>query len=262
MSEEIGSNIKRIRKSLGLTQNDVAEKLFTTPQNLSRVESGEGEPTAEMLMGLATLFNVSIDTLVCRDRIPEEELMHRIRGYVSDAEAAEVSEKTFRICRNLLDGRYLACFGDAYTPSGQTHSTVTAERLTGVYADKSSRARLFAVTESRSVSLEETAAANLMKVFRGLTEPTVYGVLNKLSEEPRYARDYDRASFCAAFGIEDTEFDSVAAALGALDALTAKDVLLNGASVTLYRPRQSEKIVLLLSLADLLYNGRPDGNVH
>ena len=64
MSKSIGENIKAIRKSLGLTQTEVAEKLYTTPQNISRVESGEGEPTAEMLIGMAEVFNVSVDTLV------------------------------------------------------------------------------------------------------------------------------------------------------------------------------------------------------
>lgn len=262
MSQQIGANIKKIRKSLGLTQNDVAERLFTTPQNVSRVESGEGEPTAEMLMGLATLFDVSVDTLVCRDDIPEEELMGRIRGYVGAAASEEASETIFRVCRNLLGGRYLACFGEADRAEKTTYSTVTTDNLTCVYSDKPDRARIFAAVESRSVRPEEEASANLMKVFRALTDPAVYKILNKLSEEPQTARDYDRISFCTVFGIGDAEFDGVTAALGALGLLAVSDIVLNDAPITLYRPRLNERTVLLLSLADLLYNASPDGNAH
>ena len=74
MSGDIGVNIKKLRKERGLTQNDIAEKLFTTPQNVSRVESGDGEPTVEMLINMADIFNVSVDTLVGRRQIFESEI--------------------------------------------------------------------------------------------------------------------------------------------------------------------------------------------
>lgn len=79
MSEKTGENIRKIRRSLGYTQTEVAEKLFTTAQNISRVESGDGEPTVEMLIGLSELFGVSIDTLLCHDVRSESELMDRVR---------------------------------------------------------------------------------------------------------------------------------------------------------------------------------------
>ena len=52
------------RRSLGLSQNDVAEKLFVTRQAVSRWERGETVPEVETLKSISRLFGVSINTLL------------------------------------------------------------------------------------------------------------------------------------------------------------------------------------------------------
>ncbi len=65
----IGENIKNTRKKLGITQEELAEKLSVTRQAVSNWENGKTEPDIETLTKIAQIFNISIDGLV--DGIPK-----------------------------------------------------------------------------------------------------------------------------------------------------------------------------------------------
>ena len=54
----------RLRTKNGLSQDDLAEKVFVTRQAVSRWENGETVPNTETLKLLSKLFNVSINTLL------------------------------------------------------------------------------------------------------------------------------------------------------------------------------------------------------
>ena len=53
-----------LRTKNGLSQDDLAEKVFVTRQAVSRWENGETVPNTETLKQLSKLFNVSINTLL------------------------------------------------------------------------------------------------------------------------------------------------------------------------------------------------------
>lgn len=56
--------IYRLRTQKGLSQDDLAEKVFVTRQAVSRWENGDTVPNTETLKLLSKLFNVSINTLL------------------------------------------------------------------------------------------------------------------------------------------------------------------------------------------------------
>lgn len=56
--------IFQLRTKSGLTQDELAEKIFVTRQALSRWETGETMPNTETLKMLSKLFDVSINTLL------------------------------------------------------------------------------------------------------------------------------------------------------------------------------------------------------
>ena len=56
--------IRRLRTEKGLSQDELAEKLFVTRQAVSRWENGETTPNTETLKRLSRLFDVSINTLL------------------------------------------------------------------------------------------------------------------------------------------------------------------------------------------------------
>ena len=56
--------IVQLRMKKGLTQEELAKKLFVTRQAVSRWELGETIPNTETLKRLSKLFDVSINTLL------------------------------------------------------------------------------------------------------------------------------------------------------------------------------------------------------
>ncbi len=59
-----GENLKKYRTAKGLSQNDVAEKLFVTRQCVSKWESNVTQPDLQTLGKLSALLDVSVDELV------------------------------------------------------------------------------------------------------------------------------------------------------------------------------------------------------
>ena len=75
-----------LRLKNGLSQDDLAEKVFVTRQAVARWENGETVPNTETLKLLSRLFNVSINTLLgspqklvcqCCGMPLEDEIMSR-----------------------------------------------------------------------------------------------------------------------------------------------------------------------------------------
>ena len=56
--------LHELRTRSGLSQDDLAEKVFVTRQAVSRWENGETVPNTETLKLLSKIFNVSINTLL------------------------------------------------------------------------------------------------------------------------------------------------------------------------------------------------------
>lgn len=61
----IGHKIKQYRRSVKMTQEELASQLNITPQAISKWENGDTLPDILMLSPLAKLFNTSIDDLLC-----------------------------------------------------------------------------------------------------------------------------------------------------------------------------------------------------
>ena len=60
------SILKSLRKSLGLTQDELANKLEVSRSTIGMYESGSREPDYKTLGAIADFFNVSIDYLLGR----------------------------------------------------------------------------------------------------------------------------------------------------------------------------------------------------
>ena len=60
----VGVNIRKRRVALGLSQQELADKLQVTRQTISNWELGQGAPSLDKAMELAKLYRVSLDDLV------------------------------------------------------------------------------------------------------------------------------------------------------------------------------------------------------
>ncbi len=93
---EFHEKLQELRKSKGLTQEELAEDLYVSRTAISKWESGRGYPNIDSLKEISKYFSVSIDDLLSGEKlltIAEKENKFYIRG----------------IC-NLLSGIVDICF--------------------------------------------------------------------------------------------------------------------------------------------------------
>ena len=60
----LSENIRKYRKKRGLTQSQLAEKLFITAQNVSKWELGASSPDINNLCAMAEVFGISVDSFL------------------------------------------------------------------------------------------------------------------------------------------------------------------------------------------------------
>lgn len=59
-----GERLKELRQAAGLTQKQLADKIWVTKASISYYEQSERNPSPEVLMKLANAFHVSTDYLL------------------------------------------------------------------------------------------------------------------------------------------------------------------------------------------------------
>lgn len=111
MKIRIAENIKSLRKQHSFTQEQLAEALGVTTGAVYKWESGQSVPEVKLIMELADLFEVSVDTLLGYDRQTEniENRIQRIQQYVVERdfdEAAVEAEKALKKYPNNFDVVY------------------------------------------------------------------------------------------------------------------------------------------------------------
>lgn len=80
---EFHEKLQELRKSRGLTQEELAEALFVSRTAISKWESGRGYPSIDSLKEISNYFSVSIDDLLSGERllsIAEKENKSNIQG--------------------------------------------------------------------------------------------------------------------------------------------------------------------------------------
>ena len=67
---KLGEKIKSLRKSKGVSQEQLAAMLKINRNFLSRIETGKSEPTSSILKQIAEIFNIDLNSLL---EIEDEE---------------------------------------------------------------------------------------------------------------------------------------------------------------------------------------------
>ena len=66
----LGTRIKELRKEFGMSQVELALRMEVTKQTISNWENENIQPSVDMLVGLANVFNVTTDYLLGLDDVP------------------------------------------------------------------------------------------------------------------------------------------------------------------------------------------------
>lgn len=70
-----GEKLKKLRTDNGLTQDELAEKIFVTRTAVSKWETNKGYPSIDSLKELSNLFGISIDSLISDEDIDNKRIV-------------------------------------------------------------------------------------------------------------------------------------------------------------------------------------------
>ena len=90
---EFHQKIQELRRQKGITQEELAEKLYVSRTAISKWESGRGYPNIDSLKAIATYFSVSVDELLSGN-----ELLT-----LAEADHKEKAQRTGDLIFGLLD---------------------------------------------------------------------------------------------------------------------------------------------------------------
>ena len=85
---KLGEKIKYLRKSKGISQEELATMLKINRNFLSRIETGKSDPNAGILKSIAQIFNVDLNSLLDINN-SEEQGIDKIK-YITE----KMEEKT------------------------------------------------------------------------------------------------------------------------------------------------------------------------
>ena len=124
--KKIGRFLKELRKEMGITQEEFAEKLDVSSRTISRWETGANMPDISLLVNIAEIFNVSIPEIINGER--KSEIMEKETKKVAEAMSDyATAEKEFESAYNLAPDSFkdfinygTALFKDKKYENGKT----------------------------------------------------------------------------------------------------------------------------------------------
>ena len=120
---EFHEKLLELRKSRGLTQEELAEALFVSRTAISKWESGRGYPGIDSLKEISHFFSVSIDELICpREMITAAE----------DDQKAVIGRYVSVICNTLDILTAVLLFLPVFGNGTDSPASVTLFGLTGI----------------------------------------------------------------------------------------------------------------------------------
>lgn len=91
LKEKLGKRIRELRKSRGLTQEQVAEMIGMEPPNISKMENGFHFPKLENIEKLSRIFNVEVKELFNFEHFQTKQaLIKKINDYLKTANTQNV----------------------------------------------------------------------------------------------------------------------------------------------------------------------------
>ena len=86
--DSYAARIKNLRKSRGLTQEQIAEKMHVTSTYIVKIENGQRTGSIEFSVDLANCFGVSLDYLLLGTEVEnKKQILQRVISFLSELEA-------------------------------------------------------------------------------------------------------------------------------------------------------------------------------
>lgn len=101
-AEKFGFFVQQRRKELGLTQSELAEKLYVTPKAVSRWERGIGFPDIKLLQPLADALEITIVELMHSEKIEKDLTREEASALVTETVDQMEQQRKMTWKRKLL----------------------------------------------------------------------------------------------------------------------------------------------------------------
>lgn len=105
LNKFIGSRIKYYRESRGITQDQLADKLGTTRQTISRYENGNRKTTQDVLFDLSKIFNVKVNDFFPEKNSEDDSTADVIAAHIDDDTSETEREQIINFIENLKKAR-------------------------------------------------------------------------------------------------------------------------------------------------------------
>lgn len=107
---DIGKNIKTLRTKQNMTQDELAQRLFVTRQTVSNYENGNSRPDVDMLLRIAEVFGVDVNTVIYGPQMPQAQK----KKYISVAVWVGVTVLTGILLAILTDAskQYVSAYAE------------------------------------------------------------------------------------------------------------------------------------------------------
>ena len=86
---DCANRVKRVRKALGYTQEEVAEKLNISASHYGKFECGRTRPSIDVLIELAALLHMSLDFMLLGEEPHSAIIRHKVHSMIEFMTAME-----------------------------------------------------------------------------------------------------------------------------------------------------------------------------
>ncbi len=247
------ANLKELRERTGLTQAELADKLYITAQSVSKWENGLSEPEIDTLCRISDIFEISVDTLLDRPPVYKKDMAKRLKKYLSNSE--EPTDDMLLMLRaavsSMLDG------GEKLS-SLPTYSYMQGKNRIFTYSDRENAPRLSLVADGLNKVFESSGFA-CCEYLSALSDKDVISVISKL-EKLEFNIDYDKYSLLKILEIPEDVFEKVIDKLIFVKAVRKYGIMINHKAVTVYTKGNISPALCVYAIANQMFLQGPDGS--
>ena len=143
MDNKIGEFIAKLRKNSNMTQENLADKLMMTRENVSKIERGINKPTIETLLILSNIFDTSLNELLSgkrKNKVNEKEIDNISNKYNYEI---KIRYRKIILSMNLIFIIILLLINFKVSKENRIYSFKTTNNLEGIIVLKNNYVNLW-----------------------------------------------------------------------------------------------------------------------
>ena len=244
--------LKELREKAGITQQELADKLFISAQSVSKWENGLSEPDLGTVCCLADLFEVSTDTLLNKEPSFKNDVEDRLQKYLTGSES--FSDNLFDILRASVSARLNG------NKKYDTYSYLNGKNKILAFSNRTNMPRIALLADNLGITLKDNKN-EFIKDLCALADDNTIAIVSAL-EKLDGGIDYDATSLCSILNISKDVFVNAADNLILIGAICKYELKIDNKDISVYRRCNLNKILSIYALVDRLFTGRPDGSTN